>query len=633
MNTNFKQLQDEILSRYDIVEVINKYIALSKSGQSFVCLCPFHDDSNPSMHVSETKQLFKCFVCGIGGNLISFLMKFKKLTYPDTLKLLADEASINYDSHIFYQKPSKYSQSDLEVLDLLDKVNSFFKLEFTRLKNTTLNSFYNSRDLSNDLLRNFDIGFASKENFLEFFAGEIKQNPTLFAKAGLINPESLQPSFNNRVTFGIRNDDGKIVGFSARTLDKDVKPKYINSVESHLFQKSELLYNFYKAKDFLETKELIITEGFFDVIALHKAGIINAVALMGTALTHKHFKLLNNKTIIMFLDGDNAGQHATLKSLSYLLSKNIHAKVVKNKTRLDPDEILKKYGSEYLNNLINDSVDSLDYIYENGKNQFLLIAGGDNRLNNIQNFVSYFSKYIEYSESNVRDFYSEKIYNDFKYKIIFKGNLQESNEYSIPDDSYLNNSQIDTATFMNMYQVPDYVPDLPEDPYDINLIPHNGISSPVNIVKKHKLPTLSWIDRLFYLILDFPDLIKFYLEKNKEDQMNFNVFDDYKEQIQNILENGELTQSNKKWIEEMITNNGELKSEFEAVKQDFKNYLGDKEKLSMNFEMIYENALKENDDKYIAFVQDPKTSRLIASNPAMFEQMTQNMLRINRRKK
>ncbi|WP_029608902.1 DNA primase [Mycoplasma simbae] len=626
MNSSLKSLHEQIVSQLDIVEEVSKYITLSKKGQSYVCLCPFHDDSSPSMNVSSSKQIFKCFACGVGGDVVSFVSRFKKTSYVDTLKQLALEHNIEVSSNLFYEPKSKYTEQDLAVLDLLEKVNSFYKLEFKRLKNTELNEFFTSRKLDNDLINDFDIGYASGENFLNFFKSELEANPFLFVKAGLINPENKLALFYNRVIFGIRNSEGKIVGFSARALQKDIKPKYVNSAESNLFQKSELLYNFYRTKSHFDQNSLIIVEGFFDVIALHKIGIYNSVALMGTALTTKHLRLLNNKQITIFLDGDQAGQNASLKNAKFLIEHGYDVKIVVNKTRLDPDEIIIQYGPQYLNDLLKQAPNALDFIYDYFKTQFNLVAGQNNNLNSIQNFISSFEPYLKGVKQNIAHFYASRIKNDFNFEVNFDANINsDSDEYSLPNEYDF----VDTGEFLAHDFVPDYVPQSDiKDSFDPNTYTLVNKS-----LQSNKKITLGWVDRLFYVLLEHPNLISLFLERESKDIMNLRVFDDYKQDIYEQLKSGQMNAEQLQDSKNKLTHNNEYLEEYEQFMNDFTQNKADLHNLQINLDLLYTNALRECDDKYIETTKNPKLIQTISANAEMFEEHTQTMLRINRRKK
>ncbi|WP_051789179.1 DNA primase [Mycoplasma buteonis] len=371
---NLREIIQNIQQNTDIVEVISEYIPLNKKGNNYLGLCPFHQDTTPSFTVSPQKKIFKCFACGVSGNAISFLMRHKGLNYFEVLEKLAEKLNISYDfSKQKADNTFQYNPDQIEILDTLELTNNFYKSRV--LINPKVVTYLTVRDLADSHIRNhFDIGFAGANELLTFAENSDLSEKRLI-DAGLINSD-LHQLFFNRITFAIRNHYGQIVGFSARTISPNEKAKYVNSPETDLFKKSKILYNFYNAKNSIEEKkEIIIVEGFMDVIALYKAGIENAVAIMGTALTSEHIKEIKNNSVLLFLDSDNAGVLATIRSIKELLKHNKEVNVVNNTFGKDPDEILQSQGPEALKNLISSKTSSgVDFVYhkilEIAKNEF-----------------------------------------------------------------------------------------------------------------------------------------------------------------------------------------------------------------------------------------------------------------------
>ncbi|AIA29422.1 DNA primase [Mycoplasmopsis californica HAZ160_1] len=606
MNTdNLQSLKDEILSQLDIVDEISKHVTLVKKGQSYVCLCPFHDDSNPSLTINRNKQIFKCFVCQVGGDVIKFVSKFKKISWYDSLKYLANELNLDYDNTLFMTEPSRYSAFDLEVTELNEEVNSFFKINFKKLKNTTLNNFFLSRDLNTDLLNNFDIGYCEARVFTEFFGSKIHEKPLIFAKAGLIHVDTLAPTFDNRVTFAIRDDQGKVVGFSARSLDKDAKPKYINSSESTLFQKNALLYNYWRAKDAThEQKRLIIVEGFFDVIALYKIGKDNVVALMGTSLTNNHLKFLHNKDIILFLDGDQAGQSASLKNAKFLLSKNINVHIVKNQTRLDPDEIIKKYGIEYIQTMLDKAQLATDFIYDYFKHQYNLQPDSSNNLDSISNFVDSFFEYINVCNQNIRNYYIDRIKNEFSFDPAININLSKNTQKHSYNADYTN--EFTQSFYTNQAFVEDnyiYQHELPQKPY---------------LASEQKTESLSWIDRLFYAILEHPSLRELFIQRanSNEGKLYLKVFKDYKSEVYDLITQPDC---DLEYVKKILAPNDQKRQEFDSYTQDFyRNTEQNYNNLLENFNFAYRNAQNESFRRYAMETATPEFSDRANKLPAVF---------------
>lgn len=616
MSTKLKQIHDDIIGKIDIVNELAKHITLTRKGQSYVSLCPFHDDSNPSMNISSHKQIFKCFVCGEGGDVVKFVSKFKKITYTDALKYLLNEYNISYDQKTFYDANSKYNETDLAIFDLLERVNSLFKLEFNKLKNSKLNDFYTSRKLTPQLINDFDIGYADPLVFEKIFSDEINQNKLLFIRAGLINTNTDTFIFKNRVTFAIRNNDGKIVGFSARSIDKNEKPKYINSSESKLFQKSQILYNYYLAKNNIKDNTLIICEGFFDVIALYKANFKNSVALMGTALTNKHLPFLKDKKIVLFLDGDEAGQSASIKSAQFLLANNINVNIVNNKTKMDPDEILNQLGPNKINELINHSVDSLDFIFNTLIIRHNVLSGEQNNLTNISKFIREFNEYIKFAPTNVQEFYINKIKEKFKYdasKDIESSSLNQTfNDFDA--DFEFNN-------FANLNDIDNYTPMFGNEP--INQTPHFAISKK----KNKKINKLSNVDKLFYLILYHDDLRELFIEKAaNENTLRWKThgWEPYQIDIyQNITNNPKLTSEQKDRMIQQLNNNFEPSLKLNELIKSFNSNNSQAEKIS-DFMFIYDLAKIESFKTNASKIINPDNKFLFSSSNAALEQQTED---------
>lgn len=616
MSTKLKQIHDDIIGKIDIVNELAKHITLTRKGQSYVSLCPFHDDSNPSMNISSHKQIFKCFVCGEGGDVVKFVSKFKKITYTDALKYLLNSYNISYDQNTFYDANSKYNETDLAIFDLLERVNSLFKLEFNKLKNSKLNDFYTSRKLTPQLINDFDIGYADPLVFEKIFSDEINQNKLLFIRAGLINTNTDTFIFKNRVTFAIRNNDGKIVGFSARSIDKNEKPKYINSSESKLFQKSQILYNYYLAKNNIKDNTLIICEGFFDVIALYKANFKNSVALMGTALTNKHLPFLKDKKIVLFLDGDEAGQSASIKSAQFLLANNINVNIVNNKTKMDPDEILNQLGPNKINELINQSVDSLDFIFNTLIIRHNVSSGEQNNLTNISKFIHEFSEYIKFAPTNVQEFYINKIKEKFKYdasKDIESSSLNQTfNDFDA--DYEFNN-------IANLNDIDNFTPMFGNEP--INQTPHFAISKK----KNKKINKLSNVDKLFYLILYHDDLRELFIEKAaNENTLRWKThgWEPYQIDIyQNITNNPKLTSEQKDRMIQQLSDNFEPSLKLNELIKSFNSNNSQAEKIN-DFMFIYDLAKIESFKTNTSKIINPDNKFLFSSSNAALEQQTED---------
>ncbi|WP_334687518.1 DNA primase [Mycoplasmopsis cynos] len=309
---DFKKINEEILNSIDIVNLISSYISLTKKGNNYIGLCPFHQDTTPSFTISPIKKIYKCFSCSESGNAITFVKKYLNKNYYQSLEFLAKELNLNYDFSAFLNSHlPQMTDEELEITEALNVVNAFYKIQI--FKNSKAQEYLASRNLLDDELRKkFDIDYAPENELIEYFSQNTELDKKILFQAGLIN-DNFKEIFKNRITFGIRNSYN-IVGFSARVLNNQQKPKYLNSPETKLFNKSQILYNFFNAKEHIEkNKEVIIVEGFMDVIALDKVGIYNSVALMGAALTLEHLQLIKKYQIALFLDNDEARNSSNIK--------------------------------------------------------------------------------------------------------------------------------------------------------------------------------------------------------------------------------------------------------------------------------------------------------------------------------
>ena len=354
---------EAIQQQSDIVSIISGYIPLKQTGRSFKALCPFHHEKTPSFVVSPEKQIFHCFGCGEGGNVFGFVMKYENMTFIESVELLADKAGIS----ITRQK------TNTDVLDLY-RVNNMVAEHFV---NMLVNSsggkhvyeYLKNRGINSQTIKDFKLGYspASLKSLLEF-AKEEKISEVALDKAGITAYDSREKNrymrFRNRIIFPIHNTQGKIVGFAGRTLDDKALPKYLNSPQTDLYNKSNILYGLNIAKkEVADKKHAIIVEGYMDLLSLYQAGFVNVVASSGTSLTVQQAKLLlryATKATIVY-DGDAAGTNATLRGLDILVEHGLTVKIVKLPVGEDPDSFLNKYGKNKFSNMLEEAVDIITY--------------------------------------------------------------------------------------------------------------------------------------------------------------------------------------------------------------------------------------------------------------------------------
>ena len=362
------QIREEVIERIrqdnDIVDIISENVRLKKSGRNYVGLCPFHNDKSPSLSVSQDKQIYKCFSCGEAGNVITFVMKYKKLTFYEASKYLADKAGIPLE--LGNAKESQITKKK----ELLYKVNTeAARYYFYNLQRTSFaKEYFLKRGIREEVIKRFGLGYAQDRwHDLIMYLKKKGFNENLLLEAGLILKSEKKGNtydrFRNRVMFPVFDVRGKVIGFGGRVLD-DSKPKYLNSPETVVFHKGTNLYGLnFATKNKLEQDYIIIVEGYMDLISLHQHGITNTVASLGTALTINQARLLKryvNKVIISY-DADVAGQTATLRELEILRNAGLDVKVLKVPQGKDPDEFVRNNGKDAFLRLVDNALPLIEY--------------------------------------------------------------------------------------------------------------------------------------------------------------------------------------------------------------------------------------------------------------------------------
>ena len=355
---------DEILNTVKIEDIVGDYVSLKRRGVNLIGNCPFHNEKTPSFTVSPTKNIFKCFGCGKGGNSAQFLMEHESFTFPEALRHIAKRYNIEIEETV----ASRESIEERQMLDSLFIVNQYARDFFQKQlfetdegKSVGL-SYFKDRGFLEDTIKKFGLGFAPNHNkLLTNTAVSVGHKESLLKKLGLTTSYG-KDFFRNRVMFTIHNLSGKVIGFGGRILQKDVKaPKYINSPETEVYNKSKVLYGAYFAKKSIrQNDECIMVEGYTDVLSLHQSGIENVVASSGTSLTVEQIRLVKRYTPNMKIlyDGDTAGVKAALRGLDLVLEQDMNVKVVLLPEGEDPDSYLQKVGvtafKEYIEQEAND---------------------------------------------------------------------------------------------------------------------------------------------------------------------------------------------------------------------------------------------------------------------------------------
>lgn len=350
----------EIRQKSDIVDVISEYIPLEQKGKNYFALCPFHDDHNPSMSVSREKQIYKCFVCGASGNVFNFLMDYENIPFIEAVRIIANKVNIQLDIDDYKPKTESKFKDLYEIYDI---ANKYYQNNLLTKDGTKALEYLKKRHIDESIIKEFGIGLSTSSKLYNSLKN--KYNNNLLIKSGIVTEsDNIHDTFLNRIMFPLYDLDNKVVGFSGRIYEESNQAKYINSKESDIFHKGEIIYNYKSAKEEAKKrKNIIITEGFMDVIGLYRYGIKNVIATMGTAVTSKQISIIKkmSNNIIICFDGDNAGEIATISCANEFINSGVKPNIVRLPNNLDPEEYIDKYGVEKFNELINNSYNYLDY--------------------------------------------------------------------------------------------------------------------------------------------------------------------------------------------------------------------------------------------------------------------------------
>ncbi|MEK6223307.1 MAG: DNA primase [Thermodesulfobacteriales bacterium] len=367
---NNEALVNEIKGRLSIINLVESYTSVKKTGKGYVGLCPFHDDTNPSMHVDEDKGLFHCFSCGAGGDIFGFYMRYNNLTFPETLSELAKKAGVTIEK----ESESVPKKSPNSVLYKINAVAAKYYRNILQESNQGKSGreYVENRTISSETAKEFIFGFAPEgwDNLVKFLTKN-KVPLNVAEKVGLIvkrnNSDGYYDRFRNRLMFPICNVDGKVIGFGGRRVDEEDEPKYINSPESDIYQKRKSFYGINKSKDHIRREDrAILVEGYTDFLSLYSSGIKNVVASLGTSLTREHVSILRRYTnnVVVLFDSDESGRKAAKKSLDMLLDEGLLPHVAELPPGKDPDLYIIEEGLDKFNALIENSISWVDFWFD-----------------------------------------------------------------------------------------------------------------------------------------------------------------------------------------------------------------------------------------------------------------------------
>ncbi len=413
------ELIDEVRNSNDIVDVISQYVNLKKSGRNFFGLCPFHNEKSPSFSVSPEKQIFHCFGCGVGGNVLHFVSKIENIGFVESLQILANRANITLPS-LANEQDSKAEYLKSRVYEINKKAAQFYHENLYKPTAKMAQEYVKKRKLDNNTLTTFLIGYSGTFNELYQTLKQEKFTDEEILASALVNKNDKGEyidRFRKRLMFPIQDERGRVVAFGGRILEdnkiQNVKmPKYINSSENIVYNKGRHLFGLYAAKK-QKIDKILIVEGYMDAISLHQRGITNVVASLGTALTEAQGRLLrrNSGQVILGYDSDGAGQDATMRGLEILRNLGCDIRVLQLEGAKDPDEFILKYGPERLQKCIDNAISLVEYKIKKLKDKLDLEHPNDKI-----RFLTEIAKELARIDSDLeKEVYVDKI--SFDYKI------------------------------------------------------------------------------------------------------------------------------------------------------------------------------------------------------------------------
>ena len=354
-NEEFNRIRTSV----NIVDVIGSYINLDKKGKNYFGICPFHEDHNPSLSVSEEKQIYTCFVCGATGNVFSFVKDYENISFLEAVEKIADNNGIKLTNKLNYIK--RYNK-EYEIYNLAVK---FYKNNLKSKDGIKAKEYLKSRNIDDNIINDFEIGVSFSDNNLSKLLLSKKYDEKMLTDIGLCGKsKELFDIFRNRIMFPIHNSNGEPIGFSGRIYNSEADSKYVNTRETYIFKKGETLFNYHRAViEAKKMKYIVICEGQMDAIRIYSSGVKNVVATMGTALTKEHVHLIKklNVRVVLNMDSDKAGINAALTNGEILKSNGIDVSVIKLDGAKDPDEYILKYGIDSYKDVINHAINLFDF--------------------------------------------------------------------------------------------------------------------------------------------------------------------------------------------------------------------------------------------------------------------------------
>ena len=365
---------EEVRQKNDIVDVVSQYVRLTRRGSTYFGLCPFHNEKTPSFSVTPGKQMYYCFGCGAGGNVYNFIMEYENYTFGEALKHLADRAGVELPKIEYSREVREKAEQRAELLEINKQAAQYYYYQLRTEGGKIGYQYLSGRGLSEETMRKFGLGYSDKfgGGLYKFLKSKGYSDERL-RESGLFNVDErhgMYDKFWNRVIFPIMDVNNRVIGFGGRVMG-DGKPKYLNSPETKIFDKSRNLYGLNIART-TRKKYLILCEGYMDVISMHQAGFTNAVASLGTALTSGHASLLKRYTqeVLLLYDSDEAGIRAALRGIPILRDAGVSSRVVNLKPYKDPDEFIKNMGAEAFEERLRQASDSFMFRVSIAESEF-----------------------------------------------------------------------------------------------------------------------------------------------------------------------------------------------------------------------------------------------------------------------
>ena len=401
-----ESLIQEIRRKADIVEIVSNYMPLTKKGKNFLGLCPFHNDSNPSMAVSPEKQIYKCFVCGSGGNVFQFVENFEKVSFVESVIKVGALVHMDLSDYQHTEFTVKVDEKTQTMLSMIREVQVLTQFQLKTPSGKQGYDFMKRRGYSDALLEYFGVGFLGNENQVTHFLSAKGYEPHMMIQADLVRDtdQGLKDVFYQRVLFPIDDAKGNIVGFSGRTIEPQSSVKYINTKETSIYVKGHILYNLSRAyQDIKKDREIIITEGVTDTFAFHEAGMRNVVSLLGVACTSEHIRLIQSVAthVTLAFDGDRAGFEASYKVGLELVNSNLNVSVWYSKEGLDPDETVRQHGIESLVEGYQQRVSWFDFLL-----MYAMSLYGVHSFEAKADVVKFMTQHLKEADTLTRDHYS-----------------------------------------------------------------------------------------------------------------------------------------------------------------------------------------------------------------------------------